>query len=61
VSGPDTEVTERTYDQGDNLGPNEIVEGSQGFLLWIDEAQIVAHKAYGPNQAYEPNPLVNFL
>jgi hypothetical protein len=34
---------------GDNLGPNGVVEWLQGFLLQIDEAEIVAHEADDPN------------
>ena len=33
MSGPETSVTERSDDMGDNLGPNEVVEGLQGVLL----------------------------
>jgi hypothetical protein len=40
---------------GDNLGPNRVVEGLQSFLLQIDEAEIVAHRAD------EPNTIVDFL
>ncbi len=43
---------------GDNLGPkglSRVVEGLQGFLLQIDETEIIAH------EADEPNSVVDFL
>jgi hypothetical protein len=49
MSGPEPWVTDCTEDMGDNLGPNGLSRGLQGFLLQIDEAEIVAHKADVPN------------
>jgi hypothetical protein len=34
---------------GDNLVPNGVVEGLQGFLLQIEVSQIVVHEADEPN------------
>ena len=44
--GPETWVTERTYDRGDNLVPNGLVQ--------IDVSQIIVH------EAQEPNSVVDF-
>jgi hypothetical protein len=40
---------------GDNLVPNEVVEGLQGLLLQVEVSKIVVH------EAYEPNALVDFF
>ncbi|QWG23596.1 hypothetical protein KMZ93_01185 [Bradyrhizobium sediminis] len=40
---------------GDNLVPNEVVEGLQGFLLQLEVSQIVVH------EADESNAIVTLL
>jgi hypothetical protein len=39
---------------GDNLVPNGVVEGLQGFLLQVEVSQIIVH------EADEPNAVVDF-
>ena len=40
---------------GDNLGPNGLSRGLQGFLLQVEVTEIVVH------EADEPNAIVDFL
>jgi hypothetical protein len=49
MSSPDTQVTERTQDMGDNLVPNGLSKGLQGFLLQVELSGIVVHEARKPN------------
>jgi hypothetical protein len=40
---------------GDNLGPNGLSRGLQGFLLQVDIAEIVVH------EGDEPNAVIDFF
>jgi len=40
---------------GDNLVPNGVVEGLQGFLLQVEGSKIIVH------EACKPNAVIDFL